>query len=76
MIAKNTEDMIQTQNVVTLSIHAQKSQLANIIAYTNEETLPCQSLANFDIPYPINVTQESYYFGIQYSISSYPFELT
>jgi len=50
------KDMIQTQNMVIQSIHAQESQLANTIAYRNEETRPYQSLTDFDIHYPIDVT--------------------
>ena len=61
--------------MVTQSIHAQESQLANTIAYRNEETRPYQSLTNFDNPYPIDVTQESYCFRIEDSISSHSFDL-
>jgi len=61
--------------MVIQSIHAQESQLANTIAYRYEESQPYQSLTDFDIPYPIDVTQESYCFGTQGSISSLPIEL-
>ena len=67
--------MIQTQNMVIQSIHAQERQLAKTIAFKNEKTLPYQSLTDFDIFYPIDVTKESYCFVIQDSISTHLFEL-
>ena len=74
-ISQSMEDIIQTQHMVTQSIHAQESQLANTIAYTNEETQPYQSLTDFNIPCPIDVTQVSYHFENQDLISSYQPEL-
>ena len=70
------EDVIQTQNVVTQFISwldATMSELVN--ACMKEKTLSYQSLTNPKISNPIDLAQESWWFGNQDSISAHPFEL-
>ena len=68
------EDMIQTQNSVTLHISRLDSIMSDLIN-ESKESLSCQSLTNPYIPNSTDWTQESCYFGNHDSISERIFEL-
>jgi len=70
------ESLLQIQKVHTESFNSVQKQLSQLAdLFRNEETLSYQPLTNPAMQHSIDMTQDSYHFGNQDSISAQPSEL-